>query len=75
MSISNNILAAYFAGVSSKEEDKLVLNELAVNECFSDLLDIIEEVDSAEDIDALRNEFNEITDQFDTLNDFNEKIK
>lgn len=75
MGISNNTLAAYFAGVSSKEEDKLVLNELAGNECFSDLLDLIEEFDSVDNIDALRNEFNENTDQFDSLKDFNEKIK
>ena len=45
-SITDNILAAFISGTSSQQEDKLVINELANNEEFSDLLNVIDEVDS-----------------------------
>ena len=59
MSISNNILAAYRAGVSTVQEDKQVLDEIANNNSFSDLLDVMDEIDSIDGMDELRNEFNE----------------
>lgn len=75
MSISNNILAAFNAGVSTKQEDKLVLNELSDNDNFSELLDIFDEVDSIDGIDGLRNEFNETIDEVHEFYEFNINIK
>lgn len=72
MSISNNILAAFNAGVSTKQEDKLVLNELSDNDNFSELLDIFDEVDS---IDGLRNEFNESIDEYNDFKEIDNNIK
>ena len=45
MSITNNILAAYRAGVSTVQEDKQVLDEMANNDNFSDLLEVMDEID------------------------------
>lgn len=75
MSISNNILAAFNAGVSSKEEDKLVLKELSNNDNFSELLDIFDEVDFTDRFDDLRNEFNETIDDWEKFSDYNINIK
>lgn len=75
MSISNNILAAFNAGVSSKEEDKLVLKELSNNDNLSELLDIFDEVDSIDGFDDLRNEFNENIDSLEIFKDYNINIK
>lgn len=75
MSISNNILAAFNAGVSTKQEDKLVLNELSDNDNFSELLDIFDEVDSIESLNELRNEFCENIDNWGNFKDYNINIK
>lgn len=75
MSISNNTLAAFNAGVSTKQEDKLVLNELSDNDNFSELLDIFDEVDSIEGFDELRDEFNETIDDVQEFNDYSINIK
>lgn len=69
MSISDNLLAAFFSGVSTKQEDKLVLSEISENEEFSDLLDVIDEIDAIDGIDELRNEFCE---NIDGIEDFQE---
>ena len=74
MSISNNILAAFNAGVSTKQEDKLVLNELSDNDNFSELLDIFDEVDSIESLNELRNEFCENIDNWENFKDYNINI-
>ena len=47
MSITDNILAAYRAGVSTKEEDKLVLKEMSENNNFSDMLDVLDDFERA----------------------------
>ena len=60
MNITDSILAAYRAGVSTKQEDKLIMKEMSENDNFSDMLDILDEVDAIEVMDELRNEFNEI---------------
>lgn len=73
-SITDNILAAFISGTSSQQEDKLVINELANNEEFSDLLNVINEVDSIDCINELRNEFNEISDDY-TFSDYNINVK
>ena len=75
MSISDNILAAFVSGVSTKQEDKLVLNEISENEDFSDLLDVIDEIDAIDGIDELRNEFCEYNDEEQEFNDININIK
>ena len=75
MSISNNILAAFMAGVSTKQEDELVMKEFSDNEDFSDLLDVIDEIDAIDGIDELRNEFCEYNDEEQEFNDININIK
>ena len=75
MSITNNILAAYRAGVSTVQEDKLVLDEMANNDNFSDLLEVMDEIDSIDGLDELRNEFNESIDGINEFNDYNNNIK
>lgn len=75
MSISDNILAAFVSGVSTKQEDKLVLNEISENEEFSDLLDVIDEIDAIDGIDELRNEFCENIDGQENFKDYNINIK
>jgi len=72
MSITDNILAAYRAGVSTKQEDKLILKEMSENDNFPELLDILDEVDAIDGMDELRHEFNESMDDF---NDFQINIK
>lgn len=75
MSISNNILAAFVAGVSTKQEDELVMKEFSESEDFSDLLDVIGEIDAIDGIDELRNEFCEYNDEDQEFNDININIK
>ena len=57
MSISNNILAAFVAGVSTKQEDELIMKEFSDNEDFSDLLDVLDDVDAVGGMNELKNEF------------------
>ena len=64
MSISDSTLAAYMAGVSTVQEDKQVLNEISNNKYFSDLLDVMEDIDVIDGMDELRNEFNEFENDF-----------
>lgn len=71
MSISNNILAAFMAGVSTKQEDELVMKEFSDKEDFSDLLDVLEDVDAIGGMDELRNEFCEDIDGWKEFNDYN----
>ena len=73
MSISNNILAAFVAGVSTKQEDELVMKESSNNEDFSDLLDVLD--DAIDGMNELRNEFCENIDGWDEFKDYNINIK
>ena len=75
MSITNNILAAYRAGVSTVQEDKQVLDEMANNDSFSDLLEVMDEIDSIDGLDELRNEFNESIENMDDYSDYNINIR
>lgn len=72
--ITDNILAAFMSGTSTPQEDKLVMNELAKNDEFSDLLNVIDEVDSMDCINELRDEFNDISDDYN-FSDYNINIK
>ena len=75
MSISNNILAAFVAGVSTKQGDELVMKEFSNNEGFSDLLDVLDDVDAVDGMNELRNEFCESIDGWDEFKDYNINIK
>ena len=75
MSITNNILAAYRAGVSTVQEDKQVLDEIANNDSFSDLLEVMDEIDSIDGLDELRKEFNESVEDIEEFNDYNINIR
>ncbi len=75
MSIINNILAAFRAGVSTIQEDKQILDEIASNNSFADLLEVMDEIDSIDGLDDLRNEFNETIDNFTTFKEYNINIK
>lgn len=75
MSISNNILAAFVAGVSTKQEDELVMKEIPNNDNFSDLLDVLDDVDAIDGMNELRNEFCENIDGWDEFKDYNINIK
>lgn len=75
MNITNNILAAFKTGVSTKQEDKLVIKEMSENEYFSDLLDVLDSVDAIDGIDELRGEFNESIEDMENFQDCNINIK
>lgn len=75
MSISNNILAAFVAGVSTKQEDELVMKEFSENEEFSELLDVLDDVDAIDGMNELRNEFCENIDGLEEFKDYNINIK
>ena len=75
MSISNNILAAFVAGVSTKQEDELVMKESSNNEDFSDLLVVLDNVVAFDGMNELRNEFCENIDGWDEFKDYNINIK
>lgn len=73
--ITDNTLAAFSTGVSTLQEDRLVMNEMANSEEFADLLNMIDEIDSMDYIDELRNEFNDSIDENFNFNDFQINIK
>ena len=75
MSISNNILAAFMAGVSTKQEDELVMKEFSDNEDFSDLLDVLDDVDAIDGMDKLRNELCDNIYGWKDVKDYNINIK
>lgn len=75
MKISDNTLAAYMAGVSTVQEDKQVLNEISNNQYFSDLLDVMNDIDAIDGMDELRNEFNESIDEYDVFKEIDNNIK
>lgn len=75
MKISDNTLAAYMAGVSTVQEDKQVLNEITNNQYFSDLLDVMEDIDAIDGMDELRKEFDESTDLYNDYKEIDSNIK
>lgn len=75
MKISDNTLAAYMAGVSTVQEDKQVLNEITNNQYFSDLLDVMEDIDAIDGMDELRKEFNESADLYNDYKEIDSIIK
>ncbi len=75
MKISDNTLAAYMAGVSTAQEDKEILDEISNNKYFSDLLDVIEDIDAMDGMDELRSEFEESVDKYNDFNEIHNNIK
>jgi len=75
MNISNNILAAYMAGVSTVQEDKLILSEMSNNKSFSELLEVLDDIDAIDGMDELRNEFNESIDEYSDFKEIDNNIK
>ena len=75
MKISDNTLAAYMAGGSTVQEDKQVLNEITNNQYFSDLLDVMEDIDAIDGMDELRKEFNESADLYNDYKEIDSNIK
>lgn len=70
MDISNNSLCAFMANKSSLKEDRDIFHEMENNELFSDLVDLIHEFDAIEELNELRNEFNESIDKFNEVDKF-----
>ena len=62
MNIPDNALAAFQIGTSTKEEHLMILNEMINNVEFSDMLDIMDEIGTIDNIDNLKFEFNDKTD-------------
>lgn len=75
MNLTNNILAAFMAGVSTVQEDKLVMKEMAEDQNFSDLLDVLDDVDAMDAMDEMRKEFNEFDDDVNEIKEYNINIK
>ncbi|MBQ0142851.1 MAG: hypothetical protein KBT06_08660, partial [Prevotellaceae bacterium] len=70
-----NILSAFMTGNSTVDEDKIVLAEFSTNEHFQDMFDIINEIDAMDNMDELRKEFNENSDQFQDFNEHKINVK
>lgn len=65
MDISDNMLSAFMCGVSTPDEDLRILNEMICNEEFSDMMDVLNEVNSLDDIDSFNFEFSDNIDSID----------
>ena len=65
MSISDNMLSAFMCGVSTPDENLQILNEMISNEEFADMMDVFNEVNSLDDIDSLKFEFDDKVDSVD----------
>jgi hypothetical protein len=75
MEISDNILAKFQQGLASPDEDLMVLNEIAENKEFCDMMDIFDEINSWDNIDELSHEFHESIDNAEKFQDLKSKIK
>ena len=75
MDITDNMLSAFYAGESTIDEDRLILDNMIADEEFSDMMDIMSEMDSMDEIMEMRNEFNESVDNTDEYKDYNINIK
>lgn len=75
MDITDNMLSAFYAGESTVEEDRLILNNMISDGEFFDMIDIMDEIDSMDEIREMRSEFNEYMDFNTNYNDYNMNIK
>lgn len=75
MEISDNILAAFQQGLASPDEDLMILNEIVENKEFCDMMDIFDEINSWDNIEELKHEFQEPIDNTEKFQDFKSKIQ
>ncbi len=75
MEISDNALAAFYAGKSTKEEGHLILDKMAADENFSEMMDLMSDIDSLDEIEDIRREFDEDVDTGFKYNELNINIK
>lgn len=75
MDITDSMLSAFYAGESTIDEDRLILDNMIADEEFSDMMDIMSEIDSMDEIREMRNEFSESVDNIDEYQDYSIKIK
>lgn len=75
MDITDNMLSAFYAGESTIDEDRLILDNMIADKEFSDMMDIMSEMDSMDEIREMRNEFSESVDNIDEYKDYNINIK
>lgn len=75
MDITDNMLSAFYAGESTIDEDRFILDNMIADEEFSDMMDIMSEMDSMDEIREMRNEFSESVDNIDEYQDYSIKIK
>lgn len=64
MSISDNLLSAFMCGVANMKENNELLKEALSDRVLSDVIELIDDIDSSDDIDELRNEFHEDGDKY-----------
>lgn len=75
MDISDNMLSAFMCGVSTPDEDLLILNEMMSNEEFSDMMDVFHEVNDIDNLEEMKTEFNEDVDCMKDFKDYNFNVK
>lgn len=75
MEITDNILSAYFAGKTTIDEDRLIIDSMSESEEFSDMIDIMSNIDSMDEIKEMRHEFNENSDRFRDFEGYKINIK
>lgn len=66
------MLSAFMCGMANLKENNEVLKEALIDRNLADVLEIIDDIDSSDDIDELRKEFIEDGDKY---NDFKELKK
>lgn len=75
MSISDNIVSAFLCGVSSLQEDMLILNGTIQDQEFDDYLNTAIETVELSDMDNLKKEFNCLIDSYSDLKEHKLNIK
>lgn len=69
MGLLYNMLSAFQCGLTTPEEDSIILKEIEDNAEFSEMMDILDEINSMDELTELKNEFNEQTDCLDKFQD------
>ena len=72
MGISDNLLSAFLHGVANIKENNEVFSEAIKDGDLQNIIEIIEDIDSSDDINELRKEFAEDGERY---NDFKELRK
>ena len=69
MGLLYNMLSAFQFGLTTPEEDSIILKEIEDNAEFNEMMDILDEINSMDELTELKNEFNEQTDCLDKFQD------